>query len=229
MKKARYILKWAKKIRAMNLLGGKCIGCGINNPAIMEFHHNTNEKEFNINSVRERRWSDMEKEIYSCVLLCSNCHRELHCEYDSRHSICKKELLEKFGFNGCCKCGYLGKNLASITFHHRDKKNKKFVISSVINRIIKISVLELFNEIEKCDIICENCHRLDHFDSVIFNERYDEILKKSYSQKELRKKIDRNLIADMYINKKMKQSEIANELKCASSTVCTALKEYFNK
>lgn len=68
--------------------GGRCHLCGISyngkNGAIFDFHHvNPKEKDFNI-SARLRDNSHIPQDIYDeidkCVLLCSNCHRQLHSD-----------------------------------------------------------------------------------------------------------------------------------------------------
>ena len=71
-----------KKIKAVLSLGGKCISCGYNkNLAALEFHHiDPSIKEFQVdlrvfsNLSNER----LEEEVSKCLLLCANCHRELH-------------------------------------------------------------------------------------------------------------------------------------------------------
>ena len=65
--------------KARKMLGDKCSVCGYKKcPAALEFHHvDRSEKEFVIAGARYG-WSKMEKEIEKCVLLCANCHRELH-------------------------------------------------------------------------------------------------------------------------------------------------------
>lgn len=62
--------------------GGKCEVCGYDkNIAVLEFHHiNPDEKEFQLDM---RKFSNttlekLQKEIDKCMLLCVNCHRELH-------------------------------------------------------------------------------------------------------------------------------------------------------
>lgn len=71
-KKYEYILK----------MGGKCSMCGYDkNLSALTFHHlNPEEKEFTITSRIFMRASkeDIEKEIKKCVLLCQNCHHEIH-------------------------------------------------------------------------------------------------------------------------------------------------------
>jgi len=41
-----YTLTWAKKLKAIELLGGKC-NCGIEDPALIQFHHLYN-KDFSL-------------------------------------------------------------------------------------------------------------------------------------------------------------------------------------
>ena len=47
-----YIRTWALKIKAINILGGKCETCGNNNIFHLEFHHIIpSEKEYKINNI----------------------------------------------------------------------------------------------------------------------------------------------------------------------------------
>ena len=73
-KEVKYVLKWAKKIRAINFLGGKCQNCGKTNIHILDFHHkHSEEKEFQISLVGiHKRWSSIEKEIKKSILLYRN-------------------------------------------------------------------------------------------------------------------------------------------------------------
>lgn len=70
--KYRYILK----------MGGKCSVCGYDkNLSALTFHHvNPEEKEFTLTSRAFNRTTEetIEKELNKCVLLCQNCHHEIH-------------------------------------------------------------------------------------------------------------------------------------------------------
>jgi len=68
------------KLKAINLFQGKCSICGYNkNIAAMEFHHiNPEYKEYSWTKMRLLKWGEIVEELKKCVLLCSNCHRELH-------------------------------------------------------------------------------------------------------------------------------------------------------
>lgn len=48
---------------------------------LQEFHHlNPLEKEFKLGSGNTMSWQDYKKELEKCILVCSNCHKEIHCE-----------------------------------------------------------------------------------------------------------------------------------------------------
>ena len=57
----------------------------------------------------------------------------------------------------CIKCGYT-KSVAALDFHHRDPTKKDFGISSGAGR----SWEKLRVELDKCDLLCANCHREVH-------------------------------------------------------------------
>src|SRR5574338_143642 len=65
--------------RAVAHLGGRCQICGYDKCVnAFDFHHvDPMEKDFAI-SAKMTSWEAIEKELSKCVLLCSNCHREVH-------------------------------------------------------------------------------------------------------------------------------------------------------
>ena len=72
----RKLTKMAKEYK-----GGQCFICGYNRClAALEFHHiDPTEKEFSIaQKGHTRSWERIKKELEKCVLLCANCHREVH-------------------------------------------------------------------------------------------------------------------------------------------------------
>ena len=68
------------KLKAVEYLGGKCCICGYNKSVCaLEFHHiDPNKKEFQIGSGRCVNWEKVKEELKKCVLVCANCHREIH-------------------------------------------------------------------------------------------------------------------------------------------------------
>lgn len=72
-----------KKLRKMarEYKGGKCMICGYNRcPDALDFHHtDPRKKEFGLAvGGLTRSWDKIKKEIDKCVLICANCHREVH-------------------------------------------------------------------------------------------------------------------------------------------------------
>jgi hypothetical protein len=60
----------------------------------------------------------------------------------------------------CIQCGE--NHPATLDFHHRDPDNKEATINRMLtNGRSKKAILQ---EIEKCDVLCANCHRIFHFD-----------------------------------------------------------------
>ena len=68
------------KERATYVMGNKCACCGYNKCIqALEFHHlNPNEKEFSFGSNSNRSWENTRNELQKCILVCANCHREIH-------------------------------------------------------------------------------------------------------------------------------------------------------
>jgi len=60
--------------------GGKCEHCGYDKcPAAFDFHHlDPSKKDFNLSTLRNYKLENIKSELDKCLLLCSNCHRELH-------------------------------------------------------------------------------------------------------------------------------------------------------
>ena len=57
----------------------------------------------------------------------------------------------------CKKCGWSG-NQAALQFHHKDSKGKEFTIGNVANK----SWDAIKSEMQKCILLCANCHMIEH-------------------------------------------------------------------
>jgi hypothetical protein len=56
-----------------------CSICGYTKcPEALDFHHTDNDKEFNISSNMFTKLEKLKEEIDKCILVCRNCHAELH-------------------------------------------------------------------------------------------------------------------------------------------------------
>lgn len=69
----------------------------------------------------------------------------------------KKIWLDEQKVTGCINCPE--KDPACLDFHHRDPQHKKANLSEAI---AQWSIERLQNEVNKCDILCANCHRKLH-------------------------------------------------------------------
>lgn len=155
-----------------NIYCSKSCAAHINNS---KFH-----KKIKINK-KERKYPDKRKyeknELYCIVCgkklegnqkkyCCEYCKRKnySYSKYQTNYSRNKdkegaklkyKYILKKGG--KCSVCGY-DKNLSSLTFHHI--KDKEFELTSRAFRCLPIEILE--NEMEKCILLCQNCHNELH-------------------------------------------------------------------
>ena len=70
-----------------------------------------------------------------------------------------RELKESLA---CMNCGLSGKDNAwALEFHHRNHESKDQLVSSMVaSGLAKKRILA---EIEKCDVVCSNCHRKSHY------------------------------------------------------------------
>jgi hypothetical protein len=79
------VAKRRKKVRLMAIehLGGRCEICGHNKcMRALSFHHRDPlKKDFGISAQgMTRSWERVKTEVEKCMLLCANCHMELHDE-----------------------------------------------------------------------------------------------------------------------------------------------------
>lgn len=87
--------------------------------------------------------------------------RALKKRYGHSH---KAELIIRKG-SKCEHCGieYDGTNGAIFDFHHLNPDEKDFNITTYLRHYSKIPE-ELYKEVDKCILLCSNCHRLAHSD-----------------------------------------------------------------
>ena len=146
--------------------GGRCLDCGYSGIATaLEFHHrDALTKEFAIGSSsvsRARLWAEAAK----CDLVCANCHRARHAAarkagggpvVEARRRT-KQRAVDLLG--GRCHGCQVAVPVAAFEFHHLDAGTKDFAISADgVPRRWELIVAEL----EKCVLLCANCHREVH-------------------------------------------------------------------
>jgi hypothetical protein len=219
---ARYILRVAKKMAAINLLGGHCKYCNETHLWVLQFHH-IRKKKCGIHSLKACSWKRIKEEINKCELVCENCHREITgkktVEKATRHKLL---LLNYKGILSCEQCNY-NKCLKALDFHHTGIK--KIDLSNLITKKWTVKMTpEIKRELDKCKILCANCHRGIHFDIEMFNKYKAVIEEKAQNLEDnYTHKVDREKLFELH---KMgyTQYKIAKILKCGNSTVCEILK-----
>ncbi len=85
--RAGYLIKAVAKRRkrlkekAVDYKGGKCSFCGYDRVIdALEFHHlGAGKKDFGLSQRGlTRSWKRIKEELNKCILVCANCHREIH-------------------------------------------------------------------------------------------------------------------------------------------------------
>ncbi len=92
------VKKRREKIRQSSIeyKGAKCCICGYDKcKNALEFHHlDSSQKDFGLsNKGYTRSWTKVKRELDKCVLVCANCHREIHAGLQLPQEI----VVEKLG------------------------------------------------------------------------------------------------------------------------------------
>jgi hypothetical protein len=195
-KQKRYaIMAWYRQYKVTL----KCIRCGENEPSCLHFHHRTRaEKKMSI-ATYVAQVSSIDKllqEIEKCDILCANCHLIEHWQdmYETHlleHTKLKQQLADTRGwferkkirrslaqleaklwlseYKRTLTCHSCGQNHpARLHFHHLDGNDKTGEIG---NLVVYSSIDRLKREIEKCVVLCANCHAEHHWKEIY---EYDE-------------------------------------------------------
>ena len=154
------------KIKAIEYKGGACNVCGYDKTttALCFHHRDPTTKSFSIsNGGLEKSWNILKEELDKCDLLCANCHVEEHDrilklknENKSISSLRRKQFKEKclsYKRKSCSHCGY-DKCIKALAFHHT--KDIYFNISCTTKSFDEVKA-----ELDKCIVLCHNCH-LEH-------------------------------------------------------------------
>ncbi len=174
----------------------KCIRCGEDNPACLHFHHrNKHEKKTNISTYvfNARNLEEFIHELNKCDILCANCHLIEHWqERDEAADLLQLEKLQQLRsgtigwfarkeirrriiqleniiwlnrYKRTLACLYCGINQpACLHFHHTDPNKKYMEIGNFVRHATTLDQLQ--HEIDKCEVLCANCHAKLHWEQL---------------------------------------------------------------
>ena len=160
----------------------ECARCEESRPAALDFHHGGEDKRKGVTQMVNHGYSKtrIEEEIGRCTVLCANCHRKEHYDgmtpaelppapeieaeiQDSTETRLRERrrawvVAYKRDSDGCRNCGE--SNPVCLDFHHVDEKVGS--ISALIAERRSLDTIQ--RELQKCELLCANCHRERHFD-----------------------------------------------------------------
>jgi len=81
-------------------------------------------------------------------------------EYMCKRRMSMKIKCIEYKGGKCIKCGYK-KCISALHFHHKNRHNKLFDISKRLTKTWE----HLKDELDKCDLLCANCHHEVEYES----------------------------------------------------------------
>ena len=150
-------------VRGMNIIlnykSKPCMDCKKNYPPeCMEFDHIRNDKLHNVTHMKNMSIDKIIQEIEKCELVCSVCHR-LRTDDRSKPTtnerlLTHRAMIAQFKSKPCIDCANTFPPLVMDLDHVRGIKINNI---SDMGNYSRAKVLE---ELEKCEVVCANCHRV---------------------------------------------------------------------
>lgn len=170
----------------LNYLRGRfCLDCGESNPLLLDFDHVAPDKHHSIADLVANAASlaTLQLEIDKCEVVCSNCHRRRTCRRSNSYrvrranneddaqsyrdvaDVFRKSWLKRRARNQAVVFEYLSSH-PCVDCKERDpivlefdhiRGHKQDDIASIVAVGGSIERLQL--EIDKCEVVCSNCHR----------------------------------------------------------------------
>lgn len=109
--------------------------------------------------------SEFETQYYNRIYCytCSPEQKQYGNQYQGIKSRAIKHQLILYKGGKCQKCGY-NKCEGALQFHHLDPKEKDFTIGQVsLSKELNMDIL--YQEVDKCILVCANCHAEIHWNN----------------------------------------------------------------
>ncbi|APX98273.1 homing endonuclease associated repeat-containing protein [Natronorubrum daqingense] len=154
-------LRRRRRLRAwLNDQKQRCSRCPIDHVGCLDFHHrNPDSKTMAVGRMVTFGYGKdaLRAEITKCVVLCANCHRKEHFRTLTR-PLQRWVHSQKHISGGCKRC--VEDDPACLDYHH-NSGNKRATVAALVaaNR----SKQRIRTEIERCVVLCANCHRIEHY------------------------------------------------------------------
>lgn len=168
--------KWFYDLKRNEL---ECSECGEGTPPALDLHHD-GAKKFDVSEMVNDGFSKerIRTEISRCTPLCANCHRKEHYSgpdpsalgtlddiaeraadaptKEGRKLRLRWLLAYRRDSNGCSHCDTAFP--PCLDFHHEEEKQMR--VGQMVS--FDYSIPEIQEEIDKCILLCANCHRVEH-------------------------------------------------------------------
>lgn len=103
---------------------------------------------------------------------CKECERKYQRQQyalkKAKRQQIRLEMNKILKINGCAICGY-NKCITALVFHHVNPKDKKFSIN--MRNLTDKHVDNIIKEVNKCILLCMNCHAETHFKELDRNDK----------------------------------------------------------
>lgn len=83
------------------------------------------------------------------------------CQLDAKKvkRLINKAKAVEYGGGKCKYCGIVSNCLDIYDFHHKDPSKKE----ASLNRLVNSDWDSMVKELDKCDLLCSNCHKITHW------------------------------------------------------------------
>ena len=145
-----------------------CKNCGVKDKVCLDFHHLSDKTKSVAQLIRDATTiENLQLEIDKCEVLCANCHKKEHLSefmtdgsdwknFNQARVEKRKWFIEFIENARCTDCQE--SDHRCLDFHHL--RDKRFTVSYLLTSGHSLDFLK--EEIERCDIVCSNCHRKRH-------------------------------------------------------------------